>query len=324
MAAHSGSLRSSIPLEEARKRFSIFDLLPAALAANRASREESTPIAHRSRRQTSRASTFNHLSTESAEGFSVVFVTSEAPRESSVMFATNVSDFLTNHAVGIVTRTISVAALPQAARRLTVYVFLLDTPASVDAFYRHVHCATVRTARAPWPTCQIVIICHADVLRTRPLQRTTSTLRRLQSAVSGSKRGVLSSEEPPTAVSNPLHTPISVGDDGDGRALPGVTIMRSAAPSSRSAASSVAVRARWRRAVKAALAGRQRPLSLFPIQTTPSAAAVLPTACDDGALSPHLRAVRGGEGWGGVRTRAEPCSCCSIHVALASSVAGPV
>lgn len=111
-------------------------------------------------------------------GFWVVFVTSDHPCDLFAKFAATMGDFLMNHAAGIVTKTIPFSALPAVARRLTIYVFLLDNHDSVDLFYRRVHCAppvtrsSLGSDQSPrimdaWPTSQILVACQADVLKQK-------------------------------------------------------------------------------------------------------------------------------------------------------------
>lgn len=178
-----------------------------------------------------------------AEGFSIVFVTSDAPIAQFVVLSANMCEFITRRATGVRTEVIPISSLPRSARRFAMYVFLLDGPPSVDAFYRRVHCAPLLKRKTParrssivptrpqtlnrppsslhmrppsfyrspgslprvpslhkapswrlnspgspmsgaaaastqeppglpaWPTCQVVVLCHAEVLRTRAAPR---------------------------------------------------------------------------------------------------------------------------------------------------------
>lgn len=155
VAAHAGGVgKSEEPL---RSAFSIANLM-----TSRASQRPSVALVNRS------------VDT----GFWLVFVTSENPCDVFVKFASTMCDFIMNHATGIVAKTIRFSALPCVARRLTIYVFLLDSPESVDLFYRRVHCAPPVTRRShaqdqpprvvdAWPTSQILVTCQADVLKQK-------------------------------------------------------------------------------------------------------------------------------------------------------------
>ena len=134
------------------------------------------------------------------DGFRVVIVTADAPRPLFATFSSSLLEFLSGPAVGVMAEVIRISALPPAAQPMTIYVFLLDTIASVHAFYARVHCAQtvpvgsvvppVSSTRAKggataaaaaggglatapvvvttvaWPTFQLVVACHADVLKT--------------------------------------------------------------------------------------------------------------------------------------------------------------
>lgn len=95
--------------------------------------------------------------------FSIAFVLGSNATAQFSVFASSLCNFIENYAIGIACSVTSLSALPQSARRLMIYIFMLDTPESVDAFYHKVHCAP---AGATWPTSQIIVICHASVLKS--------------------------------------------------------------------------------------------------------------------------------------------------------------
>ena len=171
VAAHSSGVRAVLDRVHRAERMPFASLLQTVRAARSLLRLDTAPSL------TSRMDTMD-ATNSSRDGFSIVFVTSNVPCATFVTIASNMSDFVTNRAIGISSSTIRICDLPAAARRMAIYVFFLDSTDSVDTFYRRVHCAPVQFRRtsqigsvgvrpqAAWPTCQIVVLCHADVIKT--------------------------------------------------------------------------------------------------------------------------------------------------------------
>lgn len=332
VAAHSASLRAvlnRIPdkADDGRPAFSFAELLtvvheskdeggvPDSAASSPASAESNPPRHHN---PLSRAAPSRRSLTPN-EGFSIIFVTSDVPRQVFSMFAEKMSDFITNYAVGIATSTIKVSAVPDFARRLAVYVFLLDSASSVDTFYRRVHCAPARDS-IPWPTRQIVVLCHTDVLKTRgppapPERRRPNLLSTALSRTSKSKLPLLTTATPTNEgggvdtgaelafLGNSLQRSkpgkAAASTSGAGSAVTGsvasryLSALRKTNPGAgRSTAASARVRARWRNAVKLVLQAHRLQRSSIPeIVNTAPVALDLPATGEDGCLSSHLRTV---------------------------------
>lgn len=187
VAAHSGALQDVVDQAEAapqREAPAIASALRAAFSHSSLTSARSLQVAPGPPQVSARSDSESHGATldggrgASAGGFCVTFVTSECPHPTFVAVTENMSEFITRRATGVRTSILKLAHLPAVAAPFTVYVFLLDDIAVVDAFYRRVHCAPIprrgsavlraepRPLISAYPTCQVVVICHADVLRS--------------------------------------------------------------------------------------------------------------------------------------------------------------
>ena len=189
VAAHSGALQDVVGQAEVapqREAPAIASAIRAAFSHSSLTSARSLLVAPGQQQASARTDTGSRGATPGgsrgarAGGFCVTFVTSEFPHPTFVAVTENMSEFITRRATGVRTSIVQLAHLPAVAAPFTVYVFLLDDIAVVDAFYRRVHCAPIprrgnavlraepRPLISAYPTCQVVVICHADVLRSRP------------------------------------------------------------------------------------------------------------------------------------------------------------
>lgn len=169
VAAHSAMMQTALPADSLNPTFSFSSLVPLVRdSVQEMSSIDSSAEVIRVRSGSlvsPEASLHGSRNSEESfdidEGFSITFVMTDAPCAAFSIFASTLSDFLTNHAVGIATRTVRISSLPPAARRLSMYVFMLDSPEGVDSFYKRVHLASdggtpdAAARHDPWPTCQV-------------------------------------------------------------------------------------------------------------------------------------------------------------------------
>jgi hypothetical protein len=272
-------------------------------------------VAHESRKSTA----------VSNDHFSLVFVTSDFPCAAFTVLASNMAEFVTRRAIGISSQVIRISALPRAARRLAVYIFLLDSPESVDAFYRRVHClaphvspllandlahdsggAGAASAAAPsrtkleepWPTCQVVVVCHTEVLKSGRVAGTQAgggagsvtvhaapsamdsarsilvragsgsmrSLRSVMTATTDSMRSVMNAISPSSRRRLRLSPPRARSPQGmvDGESV-SLRIVHAASAAADS--HSALIRKRWREAIRSVV--RALPTSARPMSGTP-------------------------------------------------------
>lgn len=107
----------------------------------------------------------------SGDTLTLILVTSDSPCPAFETFARNLAEFVERRALGIPTQIVRISALSASPRRRATYVFLLDSAASVDAFYRRVHRPSPVPAGSDpaasatsWRACPIAVVCHASVL----------------------------------------------------------------------------------------------------------------------------------------------------------------